>query len=133
MYLNYYLPDLLVHRRLNNYPRVHAYTLAQNRDTKPRICKVSKHYFFKFSSESTRQTTLKNRSMGVEIFEIRPCEFFKLNFVGNAWAENFCGLQIRIQRKISRRMVCVCMGSLVILPTIRTNIVIAWALNVIFS
>ena len=69
----------------------------------------------------------------MKIFEIRPRKFFKLNFLGNAWAENFFRLQIWIQRKISRRMVYNYMGSLVILPTIRTNIVIAWALNIVFS
>ena len=48
----------------------------------------------------------------MKIFEIRPRKFFKLNFLGNAWAENFFRLQIRIQRKILRRMVCVYIGSI---------------------
>ena len=40
----------------------------------------------------------------VKIFEIRPRNFFKSAFFQNAWAEFKFRLQIRIQRKISRRM-----------------------------
>ena len=57
----------------------------------------------------------------MKIFELRPRKFFKLNFLGNAWAENFFGLQIRIQRKISRRMVCVYIGSIFVSPTFPLN------------
>ena len=46
----------------------------------------------------------------IKIFQIRPRKFLKSNFLENAWAENFFWLQIRIQRKISRRPVCVHMG-----------------------
>ena len=72
-------------------------------------------------------------SSDIKIFEIRLRKFLKSNFLENAWAENFFRLQIRIQRKISRRMVYNYMGSLVILPTICMKIVIAWVLNAIFG
>ena len=40
-------------------------------------------------------------------------------------------LKIRIERKLSRRMVCVGMGSMLILLMISMRIMMAWALNVI--
>ena len=68
----------------------------------------------------------------LKIFQIRPRKFFKSNFLENARAKNFW-LQIPIQRKISHRPVCIHKGSIVILPAIWANKVIAWALNAIFS
>ena len=41
----------------------------------------------------------------MKIFEIRPRKFIKSAFFQNAWAELKFRLQIRIQRKISRRIV----------------------------
>ena len=61
----------------------------------------------------------------IKIFEIRLRKFLKSNFLENAWAENFVWLQIRIQRKISRRRVRVDIVFILILPTFRMKIVIA--------
>ena len=55
----------------------------------------------------------------VKIFEIRPRKFIKSAFFQNAWAELKFRLQIRIQRKISRRIVRVHTGVIVIIPVIR--------------
>ena len=52
-------------------------------------------YDFKFYSWFT----------GVKIFEFRPRKFFKSIFFQNAWTESKFRLQIRIEHKISRRMV----------------------------
>ena len=71
------------------------------------ICNIHRNdckFYFRFSD--------------AKIFEIRPRKIFKSIFHQNAWAEYKFWLQIRIQRKIPRRMVCVDMGSILILPTI---------------
>ena len=55
---------------------------------------------------------------------------FKIEFSRKCVGGKIFSIQIRIQRKILRRPVCVYMGSIVILLTICMNIVIAWVLNV---
>ena len=59
--------------------------------------------------------------------------FLNQLFFQNAWAEFKFRLQIRIQRKISRRIVRVHTGVIVIIPVIRMKKITAWALNFNFS
>ena len=62
-----------------------------------------------------------------------PTQIFKIEFSRKCVGGKFFWLQIWIQRIISRRLVCIYMGSIVILPSICTHIAIAWVLNTIFS
>ena len=60
-----------------------------------------------------------------KILEIRPRKNFKFAFSLKRTGRIKFQLSIRIKRKISRRMVCIDIGSKVILPTIRMKIMIA--------
>ena len=60
-----------------------------------------------------------------------PTQIFKIQFSRKCVGGKFFWLQIRIQRKISRRLVCVHMGSIVFWTMICAKIAIAWVLNAI--
>ena len=60
-----------------------------------------------------------------KILEIRPRKNFKFAFSLKCTGRIKFQLSIRIKRKISRRMVCIDIGSKVTLPTIRMKIMIA--------
>ena len=60
-----------------------------------------------------------------------PTQIIQFEFSRKYVGGKIFRLRIRIQRKTSRKPVCVHMRSIVTLPTICTNKVIAWVLNAI--